>query len=180
MVKKGSRTMSIGGEEIARRVAELRAEEKRELQKGSEPLHKLTVYERFTVDDVTCNSYPTGFTPQAERVFGGTSSVYQGGFTTRLTLTVTPDKSDVPVRTLKFEGYSAVRAGDIISAGIPRYTEKELPSAFFLAEPGETFFYDREFGPQETAVELQILSPEGTVLRSDRAVDYDKFVKPEK
>jgi len=112
-------------------------------------------------------------------MIGGRSPVYQGGFTSRLVLKVSPDNRDVPVRTLKFDGFSVVRAGDYVSAQIPRYEEKRVNSGFHSGpyDRDRVFYFDRNFNPEESAIELALLSADGNVLRRDRAVNYKNFVK---
>lgn len=150
----------------------------KEIEALSKPLHTLVIAEKFTVDDVVAESYATSFTPSSERRIGGRSPVYSGGFSSSLVLQVTPYNPGVPVKILNFKGISAVRAGDVISAQIPRYEEKRF--GFGIRndyDQGSVFYLDREFKPEESAIELAILSDAGKVLRRDRAVNYKLFVK---
>ena len=115
-------------------------------------------------------------------VFGGKSQAYHGGLTSRLILTVRPDKKDIPVRKLTFDGISAVRGGDLISAMIPRYEEKTIGPgrALFLqrnTDRHRVFYLDRPFNAEESAIEITILSDDRKILRIDRAVDYKDFIK---
>ena len=84
-------------------------------------------------------------------------------------------------RTLIFYCISVVRAGDYISARIPKCREEiahdsnifDLPSTY-----NRSFFFDREFNQVESAIELIILSKNGSkVLRRDKAVLYNNFAK---
>lgn len=152
----------------------------RDLESRSKKLSDLVFSERFTVDDVVGESHATSFTPDSEARYDGYSPVYDGGFTSKLALKVTADNKVVPVTTLKFDGISAVRAGDYISAKIPRYREERAngPSPCYGCYGTERLFYvDRDFKPEESAIELTILSRDGEVLRRDRAVNYKEFIK---
>lgn len=44
-----------------------------------------------------------------------------------------------------------------------------------ISSKEKTFYFDRDFKQKEIAIELGILSPEGEVLRVDRAGNYRKF-----
>jgi len=160
------------------------AEEKRQqeiadLESRSKKLYELVATENFTVDEVVAESYATSFTPHSEMRFGGSSPVYRGGFTSRLVLKVSPDNQDVPVTTLNFDGLSVVKAGDYISAQIPRFEEKRVGTGFHSGpyDRAKIFYFDRGFNPEESAIELALLSPDGNVLRRDRSVNYKSFVK---
>ncbi|OYT57321.1 MAG: hypothetical protein B6U68_02035 [Candidatus Aenigmarchaeota archaeon ex4484_14] len=164
--------------QIVQNAKEKKKQEIADLESHSKQLHELVVTENFTVDEVVAESYATFFTPHSEMVIGERSPVYRGGFTSRLVLKVSPDNQDVPVRTLRFNGFSVVRAGDYISAKIPRYEEKRVGSGFHSGPyDNRVFYFDRDFNPEESAIELAILSADGNVLRRDRAVNYKNFVK---
>jgi len=152
---------------------ESRRQEIAELEARSKELDELVVVENFTVEDVVSECCGTAFTPHSEIIIGGKSPSYEGGFTSNLTLKVTPDNA-IPVRTLNFKGSSVVRAGDYISAEILRCDERKIMEGFGRPyhQEDKTFYFDRKFMPEETAIELAILSDDGKVLRRDRAVGY--------
>ncbi len=164
--------------DIFERIVEEQKQKIKDLEARSKSLHELVVSEMFTVDRVISESYATSFTPQSEIVLGGKCPVYEGGLTTRLVLGVTPDNKSVPVRTLSFSGISAVRAGDRVSARIPRYLEETVTGVYSRQYGNSRVFYlDRGFNAEESSIELAILSEDGKVLREDRAVDYRDFVE---
>ncbi len=147
----------------------------KELKARSKPLRELIATAEFTVNEVLAESYATSFTPASEMRLGGRSPVYEGGLRSRLVLQVSPnDDPALVVRILKFDGISAVRAGDMISAKIPRYEEKTvnpvLPEDQY--NEGNVFYLDRDFKPEESAIELAILSKDRTILRTERATGY--------
>lgn len=164
---------------IMRDSEKTRQQEISDLESRSKQLYEFIATENFTVDEVVAESYATSFTPHSEMIMGGSSFVYEGGFTSKLVLKVSPDNQDVPVRTLSFDGLSVVRAGDYISAQIPRYEEKKVGTGFHFGpyNRDRVFYFDRDFNPEESAIELALLSAEGNVLRRDRAVNYKNFVK---
>jgi len=156
-----------------------RQQEIADLESRSKKLYELVATENFTVNEVVAESYTTSFTPYSEMSFGGSSPVYRGGFTSRLVLKVSPDNRDVPVATLNFDGLSVVKAGDYIAAQIPRFEEKRIGTGFHSRpyDRDKVFYFDRDFNPEESAIELTLLSTDGNVLRKDRAVNYKKFSK---
>jgi len=152
-----------------------------DVKSKSKSLKELIVTEKFIVNDVVAKSSGTHFTPESEKIMGGSSPIYNGGFTSKLILTVSPD-NHILVKILYFEGFSIIKGGDYISALIPRYEKKGI-SNVDLDKIGRiesrTFYFDRPFNPMEYAIELALLSPEGKVLREDRAINYREFVKQE-
>ena len=124
-------------------------------------------------------SYATSFTPESEMRFGGISPVYRGGYTSELILQVTPDNNEAAIRTLTFKGISSVQRGDYISAQIARYQEKNV--GWVENEEGNRvgglFYIDREFKPEESVIELSLLTEERCILRSDRAINYNTFFR---
>ncbi|MEJ2267997.1 MAG: hypothetical protein P8X70_02890, partial [Nanoarchaeota archaeon] len=135
--------------------------------------------EEFTVLEVVAKSRAISFTPHSEMRFGGNSPVYRGGFTSRLVLKVSPDNQDVPITTLNFEGFSIVKAGDYISAQIPKFSEIRVETGFYSrpCNIDKVFYLDRDFNSEESAIELALLSTDRKVLRRDRAVNYKNFEK---
>ena len=95
--------------------------ERMDLEYLSKELYERIAIENFTVDEVISGSYESSFISYREIVFGGNSNVYKGGFTSQLILKVSSNKQDVPIKTVRFDGFSIVKAGDCISAQIPRY-----------------------------------------------------------
>ena len=147
---------------------------KADLEARSKKLEDLIVTEKFTVDEVLVGSYPTSFTPSSEMRIGGRSPVYTGGFWSKITLKVTPENSSVPVKTLIFDGFSTVRAGDYVSVRIPKYAEERVYSGDFYKQE-KVFYLERDFNAEESAIELAILSGDKKVLRTERAVSYRHF-----
>lgn len=156
------------GKEEEEKIAKLRA--------CSKPLYEFVVCEHFRVDVVGSESHATQFTPESEIVIGGECPVYHGGFTSKLVLDVMPDNKNIPVRILEFTGNSSVMGGQRIIARIPIY-RKETVNRCFSPGEDETFYLEREFKARESAIELNILNEKGKVLRTDKAVDYRRFVK---
>lgn len=167
--------------EVRRRLEEFdnrsRAEEAA-LRAAAKPLEELVVSAYFNVDDVVGESYATSFTPNSEMRCSGPSPCYAGGYTSRLVLKVTPHDPEIPVKKLTFDGISAVRAGDYVSALIPKYEEKEMfeREQNVLDDERRTLYVDRAFKEEEVAIELRLFEY-GRVLRTDRAVTYRNFVK---
>lgn len=166
-------------DKIIRDAEEKRLKEITDFESRSRQLYELIATEKFTVGEVVAETYATSFTPRSEVRFGGRSPVYRGGFTSKLVLKVSPDNQDVPVTTLNFNGFSIVKAGDYISAQIPRFEEKRVGTGlpFGPYNKDDVFYLDRAFSPEEVAIELALLSADGNVLRRDRAVDYNIFVE---
>lgn len=166
-------------DEIMKDVEKKKQEEIADLESRSKQLYELVVTENFAVDEVIGYSNTTSITPRSGRVFGEAPPTYSGGYKSKLVLEVTPDNESIPVKTLIFDGHSIVKAGDYISAQIPRYEEKKIRPGFFN-EPrltkSKTVYIDRDFKEEESAIELTILSEDGKVLRRDRAVNYKTFV----
>lgn len=164
---------------ISQEAKEKRQQEIEDLESRSKQLYELVVTEKFTVKEVVAESYTTSFTPDSELRLGGRSPVYEGGFTSRLILKVSPDNQDVPITILNFDGLSVVRAGDYVSAQIPRYEKIRVGTGFHSGpyDRDRVFYLDRDFDVEESAIELAILSPEGTVSRRDRSVKYKTFAK---
>ena len=164
---------------IMRDAEKKREQEIRDFESRSKHLYELVATENFTVDEVVAESCATSFTPDSEMRFGGSSPVYNGGFTSRLVLKVSPNNQDVPITALNFDGLSVVKAGDYISAQIPRFEEKRVGTEFLSEsyDRDRVFYFDRDFEPEESAIELTLLSADGNVLRRDRSVNYKSFVK---
>ena len=166
-------------DEIMRDAEKKRQQEIKDLEFYSKNLCELVVTEKFTIDDALGESHETSFTPHSEIMRGGRSPVYKGGFTSKITLKVSPDDKDVPIRTIKFNGFSRLKAGDYIYAQIPRYEEKRVKGGFSYGQNNndKIFYFDRDFNSEEFAIELALLSPEGNILRRERSVNYKKFIK---
>jgi len=173
------KNLEVNMEKIIQDAEKKRQQEISDLESRSKKLYELVATENFTVDEVIAESYATSFTPYSEMMIGGRSPVYRGGFTSRLVLKVSPDNQDVPVATLNFDGISVVKAGDYIAAQIPKFEEKRVETGFHSGpyNKDRVFYFDRSFNPEESAIELTLISPYGDVLRRDRSVDYKNFVK---
>src|SRR3989338_4929932 len=158
------------------RDAEIRRQQEiADWESRSKPLYELVFSEYFTVDDVIAESYATSITPLSEMRLGGRSSHYPGGYISKLVLKVVPDNKEIPVSVLNFDGISVIRAGDYISAQIPRYEEKKVASGVRCGshEHYTCLYLNRDFKPEESAIELAIHSVDRKVLRRDRSIDYD-------
>ncbi|PIU63017.1 hypothetical protein COS83_01395 [archaeon CG07_land_8_20_14_0_80_38_8] len=89
-------------------------------------------------------------------------------------MNVTPKNSNIPVKTLNFKGFSAAQTGNLILAKIPKYESRKARNAL---NKTTSFYFDRELIKDESAIEIIILSSDEKVLRTERAVDYEMFVK---
>lgn len=145
----------------------------------SKNLEDLFFERKFLVREVLSESHETSFTPISEMVIGGRSRQYSGGYTSSLKLKVESiGKDKLPVKELCFDGISAVRAGDTISALMPVYhIERAYVGKQNIYHDGyRDIYFLRELKEQEKAIEIKILSDK-SVLRTDRAVDYNQFKK---
>ena len=162
---RNSRSWNPGLDEAREKVRAIRraAEEKtldprkleeiRRFKQKSRPLEELIVTENFTVNEV----------------FREDNSIL---------LKVTPD-NDILVRILRFMGFLRVRAGDYISATIPKYEENAYRKNFVDGKITYIIgYFGRDFKPEEEAIEIAILSSDGRVLRTDRADDYHERTAP--
>ena len=175
-------------------------------------MYDLVLSEEFNVKGVCTRAHETSIAPSSEFVIGGKIPMYNGGFTLTTILDVTdrhagrPVFPRLPVIKINFAGLSPVRAGDIISAKIPKYEtwiiqERTVPllgtsQALYKEDDkfyallrssdieggcnigsGERLHINREFKPEERAIELSILDSNMRVLRVDRAIDYDRYQK---
>jgi len=59
-------------------------------------------------------------------------------------------------------------------AKIPKYESRKARNAL---NKTTSFYFDRELIKDESAIEIIILSSDEKVLRTERAVDYEMFVK---
>lgn len=173
---KKVKTVSV--DSLAEKERKRRKEKIEDLESRSKDLHELVVSENFVVDAAESSSHARSFTPVSEMIIGGRSPHYKTGFSSKLILKVSPENSEVPVKTLNFNGYSPVKAGDHISARIPRYEERKVEPGFFGGGVhSRTFYIDRGFNEKEIAIEVAIIGASGKVIRSDKSVEYDGFVK---
>jgi len=156
-------------------------------ESDSKPLHELVVTAMFRVENVVSKSYATEFIPHSEMVFGGPCSSYSGGLESELILKVSSDDKEIITDTLLFHGFSVVTKGNLISAKIPKYESKNVlssPTHLGIGGVGSGFhsnylpkvYSDRPFKNQELTIEIKILSEDGTILRTDRAANYKKFL----
>ena len=129
------------------------------------------VKKNFTVRDVIGQSYLMRFTPYSEMSVGKKSPSYETGFYSRLVLKVLPDEKSLPVNSLTFLGNSPVKSGDYISAQIPVYD-----AMYKEKDTGDAYMF-HQYKKEDTAIQLEILSEEGKVLRKDRAIDYEEIIR---
>ena len=153
------------------------------LEKESKPLHELVHELEFIVEEVISNQEATIYT-KGELMVGGHNHSYSGGYQSTLNLKVKPYPRPAPIKELVFNGMSTVEAGHHITAKIPAYrgeTESGLPQGSYnglFAWPEHVYYLPIELKKKESAIELMIKSASGNILRIDRSVDYNKFVKP--
>ncbi|MFA7708240.1 MAG: hypothetical protein WCX73_04790 [Candidatus Pacearchaeota archaeon] len=152
--------------------------------KSAKPLEKLIFPCYFNVTEVISQSYATSVEPLSEMVIGGRSSSYEAGFSSKLVLKVDSIDSKIPINTLNFRGFSIVKAGDYISALVPRYTSKSFDNHNNPMVGNETmkdtYYFDREFNKEELAIQLVIfdslfIKGDKNILRTDRSVEYHRF-----
>ena len=144
-------------------------------------LYDLVISENFNVDKVTAESYVTKSIPGHLIMVGDSPSAYDLGYSSKIIMDVTPQTPEIPIKKLKFDGFSAIRAGDHICEKISVYTEKKIEDSGDCNELyniGKIFYFERDLNSEESAIELSIYSPDrGKIVRSDRAIDYERFIK---
>jgi hypothetical protein len=134
--------------------------------KYSKTPYEFVFSENFTVEEVIAESHHA-YVHVPEKHFDLWGNDKEAGYTSKVILKVVPDNKDIPVNTLVFDGTSAVKAGDRITAKIPRCQKYD---------PTDRDYAARYYKPEENAIELSILSADGKVLRKDRAIGYKLFV----
>jgi hypothetical protein len=148
-----------------------------DLESRSKELHERIATENFTVNSIIARTRPTSFTINSEMVMGARSPTYEGGFTSQLVLKVSPDNKNIPIKSIIFNGFSIIKAGDYIAAQILKY-ETEIITPRYSGNGNKRFFYiDRDFNIEEDAIELALLSEDGSILRKDRSINYRNFTK---
>lgn len=164
------------------KILEKREKRIQELEAKAKPLRELVVSEYFLVKKVIGKTHPTSFNPCAETQLMSpliTYSPHQMGYIKTLTLEVDwigkQYFSRVPVKTLNFEGDCPVIVGNFIKALIPKYREEKVDS--LSHNPEEIFYLNRNFAETESAIEITILSRDKSEKRTDRAADYDRYMK---
>ena len=177
---KGGKPLDLG--ELLRNEELGRQRRIEELKTISKPLHELVVSEEFLIEEILGQSHAHSFTPISEVRFGGNSPQYEGGYSYDITMKVfSKGKGPVgiPVRTIYFEGNFPGLAGNSVIAKIPRYKQENviISSSSFANKGEEVFYLDREFKSEEEAIELSILFSDGKILRTDRSVNYEEFMK---
>ena len=170
--------------EMDRAVREMmrkKEKDQRDLEARARPLYELTREELFTVQGVLQESYSHTVSPMSEWRSGSSTGHYHAGYSTRTTLTVKPDNSRVPIKTLIFAGPTALRNGDRISAIIPRYEkhgEERWPSSGCDGMRPRVLYTDRQYKDSEEAVQITTLrSDERGAVRTDRSANYRDFTK---
>ncbi len=126
-------------------------------------------------------------------VMGGHISQVNGGYTFGLQLSVVAEDVEVPTNRLIFNGYSPVMSGHLIETKIPRYENKPNPKRASPQEmerawrsknplllPPTEIYVDRPFREEELAIELTILSGDGSSLRTDRGAEYGNYLPKKK
>jgi len=150
----------------------------RDLEARAKPLYELTKEELFRVEYILAESYGHHVAPVSEMIIGGRSGSYSAGQSTRTTLTVRPERA-IPVKTLIFEGPTALRKGDRISATIPRYESHGDEERRFLDNLLPRVIYtDRPYKSKEEAIEIKTFSiNKGEAVRTDRSANYKRFTE---
>lgn len=174
------RTLKFDLKDIIKNAELKRQEQIKDFKANSKNLYELLIFENFKINEVNSQIYTTNCTPNSNIIFNCIKPMsYHSGFTPKLTLKVTPNDKYNPIRTLIFEGISPVKAGDYISAQIPRYEEKKVSANFYSGPFNKelVFYFDREFNQEESAIELVLISEDGNILRRDKAINYDGFFK---
>ena len=152
--------------------------ERKDLERRAKPLHELTREEYFSVESVVSESYSHYVTPMSEMRIGGRSSSYHAGYSTRTSLEVKSTTGDIPVRSLVFDGFTAVKKGDRIRALIPKYEEhKEQRHFEDGCTPRSVLYTERPYKETEEAIEIAIIDNQKEVMRKDRSVNYARFTK---
>ena len=152
---------------------------KEKILKESKSLEEVIFEGEFLVKEVLCKSYAIEMTPVSEMVIGGRPPRYNTGYATKLILKVeSVGKDKLNVKELHFEGVSAVKAGDSISALMPIYREEQklVTPQHVYDDRYRSVYFLRDLKDQEKAIELNILAGK-EILRTDRAVDYSFFRK---
>lgn len=146
----------------------------------SKQLKDFVVAEDFIVRQVISKNYSKLFTPLSEIIVGGRSPSYETGYSSELKIKVDSIEGKCPVKILNFYGYSIVRAGDKITAKIPRYKqmkENRFNHSFLHSFNNQTFYFDREFNLEESVIEIIIKDQLNNELRIDRSIDYQEYSK---
>ena len=94
---------------------------------------------------------------------GGIGNSSPAGYASKTIIEVRPESTviNIPTRELQFMGSTPIKAGDRIKAVIPQYNMKNEE------------YLPRELRKSESAIEIQILSSDRLLLRTDRAVNFD-------
>lgn len=134
-------------------------------------LDELVIEDSFNVTDVLSESEATTQSLGAHLQVGGRNPIHKTGYTTVLTLKVTPTDKNSPIRTIKFLGYSTVKRGDFIYAKIPRFESHTERSTNRMLD--KTIYSERNFREEESAIEITIHA--AGPIRTDRSVDYSTY-----
>ncbi len=139
-------------------------------ERESKKLHELVYEEKFKVEKVLSQSSEYILNFNEDTPFGKNFTRKKAGYKNCIFLEVSSIERDIPVENLIFKGYSSVNSGDYILAKIPRHEIERDIERFF--------YYDRDYKSKEVAIELNILSKDDfdSVLRTERAINYDKFM----
>jgi hypothetical protein len=152
----------------------------KKLKSKSKKLQDIVFEEGFIVNSVVSESIGTSVLPMSEMSFGGYNQRYKTGYKSKITLEVRSLTHDVPVKTLEFYGQSIVKSGDHIIVKIPRYKEKHVEDPSLpINLSRRTFYLDRKYKKNESAIEIQIMpsnKSDKNPDRIDRAVNYSKYL----
>jgi hypothetical protein len=181
---------------------DMQIKQEEELLKRSKSLSELIISETFIVTDVVSRHYATNI-ESSQWQAGSIPQYTNTGYISKTILTVRPlsevkpgETYDSPVRELVFNGHSSARAGDIIRATIPAYTEaylqyqKEGDSIKRRSNP-EMIYIDRKLEEKESPIVITILpgsskdieqilsgnSQNLNPLRTEQSADYGKYYR---
>lgn len=167
--------------ETSRALARMQREQEKsqkDLEARAKPIYELTHEELFEVESVVQESYEHIVSPMSEWRAGSSSDGYTAGYSTLTRLTVKPIDSRIPITSIEFKGPTSVKAGDAIHAVISRHETHEGDRNFDDYTPRNILYTDREYRPNEEAIEIKILSAVfKKVVRTERSVNYNEFKK---
>ena len=154
----------------------------KEVIRKSKSLDELTVIKTFQVKRVLCEN--SAKQVYVDEEYGGYSN--DAGYSVKTTIgVVSVNDKENPVRTLTFNGYCAVRAGDLVTALIPLYDKRIIKyyttdiicrDSFPFPHTDEVYI-ERSLRRKENAVELMISDKDNKIIRCDRAIEFETYKK---
>ena len=113
--------------------------------------------------EYSTNGYLTG-----DCIDGGRDCRSLSGTSASVSLEVRAE-SDVPVTSIKFEGFAFIQAGDRIMAYVPKYSKREgKDTGIILGDEivHEVIYAEREFNSVERVSRIEKVDSQGKVLAS--------------